>query len=370
MPCLTWDDRLSCLSDNAKLLGTSRKASKPMKDNDFYVTGIALSQFVYGAQALGIAAKETLKQAGLNDEHLRPTARVPEAQYEMTLLGLILTSKNDSFGVDIGQQLMPPLYGVLMSLAFSSPTLGEALENMSRYHGLASGNCGGIDYLVAASIVEIPVTITHKNSVVRRNMAEFMVTLCCCLLRLISARPDLSPNKIWLEHAPYSEAARRHLESIVGCPVVWGAGHTRLDISTDIHELPIYGHGEENLRLARQLAQQQLEELNQRTSSVESIKWHARELMLSGAPRRDVVAVRLGISTRTLDRRLKSAGISWQELLDGLRGQLAIEYLSDQELTVEKIAQKLGFTEIRAFQRRFKTWTGMTPSGYRKQLAG
>ena len=338
-----------------------------MKDNDFYVTGIALSQFVYGAEALGIAGKETVKQAGLSSEHLLPTARVPESLYEMTLLQLILASKNDSFGVDIGQQLMPPLYGVLMSLAFSSPTLGEALKNMAKYQRLASGNCGGIDYQVTGSTVALSVAMTHKNLVGRRNMAEFVVTLYCGLLRLISARPDLCPNQIWLEHAPYSEAARRRLESIVRCPVTWDAGHTLMEVSLDIHEFPIYGHGDENLRLARQLAQQQLEELDKRASSVESIKWHARELMLSAAPRRDVVAERLGISTRTLDRRLKNAGISWQELLDGLRVQLAIEYLSDQELTVDKIAEKLGFSEIRAFQRRFKTWTGMTPSGYRKQ---
>ncbi|OUS03796.1 hypothetical protein A9Q81_06595 [Gammaproteobacteria bacterium 42_54_T18] len=341
-----------------------------MKDNDFYVTGIALSQFVYGAEALGIAGKETVKQAGLSDEHLLPTARVPEAQYEMTLLRLILASKNDSFGVDIGQQLMPPLYGVLMSLAFSSPTLGEAPKNMARYQGLASGNCGGINYQVAGPTVELSVAMTHKNLVIRRNMAEFVVTLYCGLLRLISTRPDLSPNHVWLEHTPYSDAARRRMESIVRCPISWSAGHTRMEVSRDIHELPIYGHGDENLRLARQLAQQQLQELDKRASSVESIKWHARELMLSGAPRRDVVAKRLGVSTRTLDRRLKDAGISWQELLDGLRVQLAIEYLSDLELTVAQIAEKLGFTEIRAFQRRFKTWTGMTPSAYRKQLLG
>ena len=341
-----------------------------MKDNDFYVTGIALSQFVYGAEALGIAGKEMVKQAGLSDEHLLPTARVPETQYEMTLLRLILASKSDSFGVDIGQQLMPPLYGVLISLAFSSPTLGEALKNMARYQGLASGNCGGIGYLVADSTVELSVAMTHKNLVIRRNMAEFVVTLYCGLLRLISTRPDLSPNHVWLEHSPYSDAARRRMESIVHCPVSWGAGHTRMEVSKDIHEFPIYGHGDENLRLARQLAQQQLEELDKRTSSVESIKWHARELMLSGAPRRNVVAERLGVSTRTLDRRLKNAGISWQELLDGLRLQQAIEYLSDQELTVALIAERLGFTEIRAFQRRFKAWTGMTPSAYRKQLLG
>ncbi|WP_445946980.1 AraC family transcriptional regulator ligand-binding domain-containing protein, partial [Shewanella sp.] len=51
------------------------------------------------------------------------------------LLKLILTHKNNSFGVDIGQQIMPPLYGVLMSLALSSHTLGEALQYLTRYQG-------------------------------------------------------------------------------------------------------------------------------------------------------------------------------------------------------------------------------------------
>ncbi|OUS28201.1 hypothetical protein A9Q99_11715 [Gammaproteobacteria bacterium 45_16_T64] len=339
-----------------------------MKDNDFYVTGIALSQFVYGAESLGIAGVETLTQAGLSKEHLLPTARVPEPLYEMTLLRLMLASESDSFGVDIGQQLMPPLYGVLMSLAFSSATLGEALNNMARYQGLASGNCGGIAYLVDGPTVELSVAMTHKNPIVRRHMAEFVITLYCSLLRLISTRAELSPKHVWLEHPPYSTAAQHRLESIVHCPVTWNAGRTRMDIDKDIHKLPIHGHGDDNLRLAKQLAQQQLEELDKRTSSVESIKWHARELMLSGSPRRDTVAERLGVSTRTLDRRLKNAGVSWQELLDGLRAQLAIEYLSDQELTIAQIAEKLGFSEVRAFQRRFKIWTSMTPSSYRKQL--
>ncbi len=66
---------------------------------------------------------------------------------------------------------------------------------------------------------------------------------------------------------------------------------------------------------------------------------------------------------------LKEAGISWQEMVDDLHLQTAIQYLSDPDLTVAEITEKLGFGEIRAFQRKFKLWTGLTPTGYRKQIA-
>jgi AraC-like DNA-binding protein len=62
---------------------------------------------------------------------------------------------------------------------------------------------------------------------------------------------------------------------------------------------------------------------------LEKIKWHTIELMQSSAPRRETVAKRLKISTRTLDRRLEEAETSWQEIIDDLRLQLAIVYLSD-----------------------------------------
>jgi AraC-like DNA-binding protein len=204
--------------------------------------------------------------------------------------------------------------------------------------------------------------------VVRRHVCECVMTMFCSLFRLISARQDLSPQEIRLEHPPYSETARRHLESIVCCPVLWDAGETRMILSKKLHQFQIFGHGDELLRLAEKQAQQQLEKINKEMSDLEKIKWHAGELMLSSAPRRETVATRLQISTRTLDRRLEEAGISWQEMLDGLRLQTALKYLSNPETTITEIAEKLGFSEIRAFQRRFKSWTGVTPTGYRKEI--
>ena len=339
-----------------------------MSNHAFFVTGIALSQFVHGAKARGLDGDMALQRAGLRaEEHLRPSARIPEAQYVRVLLDLILASEGESLGADVGQQLMPPLYGVLMTLAFSSPTLGEALNELSHHAALASGNCGGIDYRREGEKAYLDVVIAHQNPVIRRQVAEFVVTQFSGLIRLISCQADLKPESVALEHEPASERARQRLEECVACPVIWQAGTTHIELLAPVYDLPILGHGDETLQSARQLAARQLAALQQRSTALEQIRWHTRELMHSGIPNRDMVAERLNLSVRSLDRRLKQAETSWQEMLDGLRAQLAREYLADQNLTVTQVAEKLGYADLRAFQRRFKTWTGLTPSDWRNQ---
>lgn len=338
-----------------------------MKQDQFYVTGIALSQFILGAEALGIDARSVMNNAGLTEEHLVSSAKVPESQYEMVLLQLSLVGQNDSLGADIGQQLMPSLYGVLTSMLLNSPNVAEGLKNFGDYQALATGNCGGFEYDLSETGAEYTIVMTHRNEVVRSLVSECVITLFCNLLRLMSGNRVSAPQSVWVEHSPPSERARRHFESLVNCPVLWGKESSTVFIDADSHEEAIYGQGEEMLQLARQVANRQLEDLEKRSSSVEAIKWHARELMLSGTPRREVVASRLGISPSTLDRRLKDAELSWQEVVDALRAQLSVEYLSDATLTVANIAEKLGFSDVRAFQRRFKKWTGMTPTDFRRK---
>lgn len=337
----------------------------PKNSHHFYVTGIALSQFILGAEALGIDARTIMKSAGLSEDHLVPTAKVPEVQYEMVLLQLSLAGQSESLGADIGQQLMPSVYGALTSMLLNSPSIADGLANFVNYQALATGNCGGIERSAYDNGAEFNVIMTHSNPVVRRLVAECVITLLCNFLRMMAGKRQLAPESILMEHQPTSERARYHLESSVACPVVWGKGSTRMFIDADTYRLPIHGQGQEMLQMARQVASRQLESLLKRSSSVEAIQWHARELMRSRSPRREMVAERLGISPSTLDRRLKQAELTWQQIVDGIRAQLAVEYLSDPTLTVSSVAEKLGFSDTRAFQRRFKRWTGMTPTEFR-----
>jgi AraC-like DNA-binding protein len=343
-----------------------------MIESRHYVTGIALSQLIYGAQSLDIDVADVLTSCGLNKQHLIPSARVPEANYEQVVLILAQVYKKNGrstgFGIDIGRQTLAPLYGVLMPLALSSSSLGEALTYIARYQGLATGSCGEVEYGEVAEGYQLTIAMTHQSAVVRRHIAECVMTKFCGLIRFIANDKKMLPQQIQLEHAPNSESDRRYFESVVRCPVVWGTGETQMLLSKKVHQYPILGHERDLLRAVEKQAQQQLEKVIQPTSEVDKIKWHTSELMLSSMPRREIVAIRLNISTRTLDRRLSDAGTSWQKMVDDLRLQTAIQYLAEPQLTISEIAEKLGFGEIRAFQRKFKSWTGLTPTGYRKDI--
>ena len=79
----------------------------------------------------------------------------------------------------------------------------------------------------------------------------------------------------------------------------------------------------------------------------------------------DAVARCLGMSKRSLARRLSDEGLNFTEVLQQLRRDLAVRYLDDPKLHISKIAWLLGFSEVSAFTHAFKRWTGKTPSQMR-----
>ena len=79
------------------------------------------------------------------------------------------------------------------------------------------------------------------------------------------------------------------------------------------------------------------------------------------------MAAELGISSQTLHRRLKDSATSYQKIKDNLRREVAIQKLVNERLSVETVAEIVGFTESRSFTRAFKHWTGLTPREYCKR---
>ncbi|HEY6988781.1 MAG TPA: AraC family transcriptional regulator [Bryobacteraceae bacterium] len=77
------------------------------------------------------------------------------------------------------------------------------------------------------------------------------------------------------------------------------------------------------------------------------------------------VARALLTSTRSLQRRLASAGVSYQQVVDGARQEAADRYLSSSTLSIEEIAYLLGYSEPAAFHRAFRRWKGITPQAFR-----
>jgi AraC-like DNA-binding protein len=75
----------------------------------------------------------------------------------------------------------------------------------------------------------------------------------------------------------------------------------------------------------------------------------------------------MAIGPRTLQRRLRDQGADFKKLVDDTRRRFALRYLGDRKNTLTEVAYLLGYSEVSAFNRAFKRWTGSTPSDYRRQ---
>jgi len=97
-------------------------------------------------------------------------------------------------------------------------------------------------------------------------------------------------------------------------------------------------------------------------SQVEQV---AERLLPEGGANVDRVARELGLSRQTLYRRLKTEGVTFEQLLESTRKRLALDYLKRDKLSVKAAAYKLGFSDPAAFSRAFKRWTGSNPASSR-----
>lgn len=80
----------------------------------------------------------------------------------------------------------------------------------------------------------------------------------------------------------------------------------------------------------------------------------------------DIIAEDLNMSLRTLQRRLKEKGTSYDALFQGVRKEVALQLINDQQLSIVEIGRFLGFSNRSNFGRAFKTWTGVTPAKHRQ----
>jgi AraC-like DNA-binding protein len=111
---------------------------------------------------------------------------------------------------------------------------------------------------------------------------------------------------------------------------------------------------------------QQMEHLVRRQTFAAAIRGIAVRDLLHTTPSAAGVAKQLGISVRTLNRRLEGEGTSFRNVLDQLRQELALRYVGTPDMPLGEVASRLSFSHPEAFYRAFKRWTGESPLAYRR----
>ena len=130
-------------------------------------------------------------------------------------------------------------------------------------------------------------------------------------------------------------------------------------------DCPIEAADNELLKILKRHCQQILGARPKSIGLISEVQQLIATLLPSGQPKIDAVAQNLGMSSRTLTRRLTQDGLTYKDLLDELRRKLAFQYLSDERISIKKVAYLLGYSEISAFYHAFRRWTGSSPVRHR-----
>jgi AraC-like DNA-binding protein len=155
---------------------------------------------------------------------------------------------------------------------------------------------------------------------------------------------------------------------LAGCEVLSG-DHVSLSLSMADASLPIISADTAVYRAVEQELMARLKSLTSVGGMAERVGREIRSSLPSGRVSAQTVADRLRVSTRSLQRKLKDEGTSFQAILDETRAALALVYLRDQKLGTEETSFLLAYRDPNSFYRAFNDWTGMTPAQARAMPA-
>jgi len=196
-----------------------------------------------------------------------------------------------------------------------------------------------------------------------RHQIEFWLTAVVRLCRQLTHR-RLIPTRVRVAHRRTSIPTK--LKSFLGCPIEFGCSVDEVTFAGSVRFAPIVSADPHLNRLLTAYCEAALAKREQSPAILRSnLENEITQLLPQGEARAEDVARRLGMSHRTLARRLASEGLSFSIILDELKADLAKRYLRDDDLPMSEVARLLGYAEASAFTHAFRRWTGMTPRQFR-----
>jgi AraC-like DNA-binding protein len=331
------------------------------------ISGAALNQYLASARARALDVDHALREAGVNAASVQdPDARIPGESFERLLETLIEASGDPLFGLDTARFIQPGSYNVMGYIAMSAATIGDALIRVRQYEQLV-GDMGITETEVDNDRVHIRWQCRHNRQPVRRHLIDNVLASWVRYTRWLADNETLTPTRVLLEHPPPDPQLAAAYERVFGCPVDFDAGEAALITPASMLAHPLRQPDPGLLSTLEAHAAHKLEQLGIDTSVARQVREHLLAELERGAPGKSEIAARLGMNARTLHRRLGEEGTSWQRILDELRLERARALLRETGLPQARIAERLGYTDIRSFQRNFQRQSGETPGRYRRR---
>lgn len=309
----------------------------------------------------GISVEEALRKAQLpGDIFKHKTSTMTEEQYFrfMEAVGSLVTDPEMAIKISCTNKIesfSPPIFA-----SYCSKNGAICIERLARYKRLIGPMVFGV------SETEIELTVEIKTEDSKNKIPQFLVeTEFAFLVGIIrrASKEEIKPVRVTMR----KPVAGNIFNDFLGVKVEADTKDRITFLKADI-EKPFISYDEAMWDYFEPELRKRLAELDVDDSTSARVRSALTELMPGGASGIEDVAEKLGLSKRTLQRKLSEEETTFQKQLNSTREVLAIHYIRNTEMTTNDIAYLLGFQELNSFLRAFTVWTGMSISEYKKTL--
>jgi AraC-like DNA-binding protein len=335
-----------------------------------WVSARHLQHVVARAEAAGVPMDELLAEGGLDKAQLADAeALIPVSAIEAMFAAVSSRYSDPLMGLHLAGDIQPATFGAIGYLMQACTTLGDALEVVTRYNGLLS-NIGKTSLVRSPGAVRICWECSAGSPGLRRQVTEYVLGSFVALLRLLLPERAELLQAVHLMHGrPEDAELAREYFSFFKCPVYFAKPVSAIVVASGALQARLH-HGDAFLKeVLDRHAQNLLRQRELHASLPDAVRHLVTAMIIEGVPTKDMVAAQLGLSGRSLHRKLQDLGTGYREILDQVRLELAQARLREEADSVSRIAGQLGFHSHQAFMRWYKQSTGRTPGEHRKELA-
>jgi AraC-like DNA-binding protein len=337
------------------------------------LTGVVRESMLSVRVVRGIA--EAVEQAGVSQARWFSAARFdgglldsPDASvsrgdvYRMCEVAMDLTH-DPALGLHWAERLSATTFNPISSLIAHSDTLRLGFESLFKFHRLLSDQPSFHLAEHGDTVTLRYLTLTNEGSAIQRFSSEMLVTGVVRMIRTFS--PHAPVDRVCFEY-PAPEYQPEYTRAFEG-PVHFDQPFTGVVFDRALMDA-VSPHKDGDVHEAlRAIAERRILGVTQRAPF--SLRVRERLVQHGPARRTDMSAVArsLGLSARSLRRRLAAEGKSYNTVVNEALAIIAKHFLRNKQLTIQEAAYEMGFADTSTFHRAFKRWTGMTPTEVREE---
>ncbi|NCT81817.1 MAG: AraC family transcriptional regulator [Comamonadaceae bacterium] len=316
------------------------------------------------AAARGAEPQRLMLDAGFDARWLNdPEARMPLTVEERLWARAAEVTCDPLFGLHAAEAIRPGAFDVLDYAVRTAPDLRTALQRLARYNRLVH-DLAGFEIVPHGDAVRIE----HRfgGSAIRpcRQAAEFTLASLVVVASQMGGQP-VPASAVEFAHPLGGEPAA--YRSVFGVTPRFDAPVSCLVLAARVLDRPVPAADPALSRIVTAHAEQLLAAHPPVQESIAAqVRRQLAENIAKGPMTLNLVARRLHLSERSLQRRLDDEGTCFADLVDQVRRELALRYIADERLALGEVAYLLGFAEPSPFHRAFKRWTGTTPAAARR----